>query len=238
MFKQRLKTSSVRRVVLPAVFAWLRDEARPALICSSVQLTFPQATTSTAPQAARSHAATAGDANLAVELGDGELPPVPHFFREAKSSDTVKHPQKMLSAGRFIVLALALMLSTFVIGQIVSHIVPAVLQDLADFITDDSPLETEQKTSWAKDAASTSVHAFVSLHGCGCRVLASVFDVVCSRDTRVACAHRNAGGAGERRLCSCTSCTVEVTVLVVLVERGVAESFVDRFDPCSRWCTP
>ena len=164
MFKQRLKTSSVRRVVLPAVFAWLRDEARPALICSSVQLTFPQATTSTAPQAARSHAATAGDANLAVELRDGELPPAPHFFREAKSSDTVKHPQKMLSAGRFIVLALALMLSTFVIGQIVSHIVPAVLQDLADFITDDSPLETEQKTPWAKDAASTSVPAFVALH--------------------------------------------------------------------------
>lgn len=76
----------------------------------------------------------------------------------------MKHPQKMLSAGRFIVLALALMLSTFVIGQIVSHIVPAVLQDLADFITDDSPLETEQKTPWAKDAASTSVPAFVALH--------------------------------------------------------------------------
>ena len=160
VFKQGHKTSSVRRIVLPAVFAWLRVEARPAF---SVQLTFPQAATSTEPQAASSHVAAAGDANLAVELGHGELPAAPHFFREAKSSDPVKHPQKMLSAGRFIVLALALMLSTFVVGQIVSHIVPAVLQDLADFITDDSPFETEQKTSLAKDA-STSVHAFVALH--------------------------------------------------------------------------
>ena len=150
VFKQGHKTSSVRRIVLPAVFAWLRVEARPAF---SVQLTFPQAATSTEPQAASSHVAAAGDANLAVELGHGELPAAPHFFREAKSSDPVKHPQKMLSAGRFIVVNVCCRADCVVVNVCCR----------ADFITDDSPFETEQKTSLAKDA-STSVHAFVALH--------------------------------------------------------------------------